>query len=278
MKIAIGFFGITRSLRWTLDSIKEKIISPLANLGELELFSSLVYQSEISNVRSGENEILYPEDYKLLNCRVNVLHKPAECLDKLNYEKILKNGDAWGDNGKSLSNLLHQLTTLQGLVEPINLFNPDLIILVRPDLLYHDNFSTSCVDQINRSGHTIQLPNWQWARGVNDRFAICGNESFQAYANRVDLIEEFLSGNNGPLHAEKFLWWSLNKCRIKIIPTSLRGSRTRANGFTVNENFKEISLYKKIRRFYINSIHSRDFNYGYQWLGQESPSSNTLTE
>jgi hypothetical protein len=255
LKIAIGFFGITRSLRWTLPSIEHKIIEPLRGIGEVKLFSSLIYQTEISNPRSREHEIVDPDDYKLLKCDVNILHKPGECLEKFNYKKILEYGDAWDDKGKSLSNLIHQFATLEALAKPINSFDPDLIVLIRPDLFYHDDFLSVCVDQLNRPDNCISIPNWQWSRGINDRFAICGRQSFSAYVDRANLMEDYLSRKKRPLHAERFLWWVLNKRKIKVYPVNLKATRIRSNGFMLIENFQPISLAKKIRRLFTNNMH-----------------------
>jgi hypothetical protein len=98
------------------------------------------------------------------------------------------------------------------------------------------------------SPESISLPNWQWYGGYNDRFAICGSDSYLGYTNRINLISEYLKKKSGPLPAERFLKYSMHKRNISLKFCTLRASRVRANGLTVAENFNPASLGKRLRR------------------------------
>ena len=67
-RIAIGFFGLARSLQWTLPSIQQNIIQPARELGDVRLFAHLYRQTHIKNSRSGEDNALNPDEYLLLQC------------------------------------------------------------------------------------------------------------------------------------------------------------------------------------------------------------------
>ena len=140
-RIAIGFFGVSRSLKWTLPSIRENIIEPARQLGDVRLFAHLYQQAHITNPRSGEDDPLDPEEYRLLECDEVRLEEPGHCLEEARYEWILSHGDAFHDGGKSLANLIHQLHSLQVVGRMMELWNPALIILARPDLQYQDSFT-----------------------------------------------------------------------------------------------------------------------------------------
>jgi hypothetical protein len=258
-KIAIGFFGVTRSLKWTLPSIRENIIEPARRLGDVRLFAHFYQQTHITNPRSGEDDPLDPEEYRLLECDEVRLEEPGHCLAEARYEWILSHGDAFHDGGKSLANLIHQLHSLQMVGRMIGTWDPDIVILARPDLHYHTGFSAALYEHINLSPMALSLPNWQWYGGYNDRLAICGKISFKIYANRIDFIGRYLHKTGGPLPAERFLKYSLHMHRIKPRLLSITASRVRANGKIVNEDFKSASIGKQLRRafdFYFSFIKS----------------------
>ena len=247
-RIAIGFFGLARSLTWTLPSIQQHVLEPAEQLGETRLFAHLYQQTHISNPRSGENNVLDPDEYKRLNCDEVLLEAPGECLKDADYEWILSQGDAFDDGGKSLSNLIHQLHSLDRLGDMIERWSPDIVVLIRPDLQYHDSLGPLIKKHIHLSPEAISVPDWQWYGGVNDRFAICGSEAYKAYAHRIRLIPSYLKKTGGPLPAERFLRFCLNQHGLCPEAVHVRASRIRANGQKVDENFQVISKSKLIRR------------------------------
>jgi hypothetical protein len=147
-RIAIGFFGITRSLKWTLPSIQKNIIEPSRLLGESRLFAHFYHQEHIDNPRTGEHQSLDPNEYLLLECDEIKIEKPGNCLIEANYTWILSHGDAFHDEGKSLANLIHQLHSLKQVGCMIEAWKPDLVIMARPDLMYHDNLYDEIKKQI----------------------------------------------------------------------------------------------------------------------------------
>ena len=253
-RIAIGFFGITRSLKWTLPSIQENIIQPARQLGEVRLFAHLYQQTHIANPRSGEDELLDPEEYRLLKCDEVTLEAPGGCLEEARYDWILSHGDAFHDGGKSLANLIHQLHSLQVLGRMVGKWSPNVVILARPDLQYQDNCKEIIAGHLSLSTDSLTIPDWQWYGGYNDRFAVGGLRAIQAYLDRVSLIPLYVQRTGGPLPAERFLRFSLHEHGILPNRTSLRASRVRANGYTLLENFKPASVGKRAARFFELSI------------------------
>jgi hypothetical protein len=254
-RIAIGFFGITRSLKWTLPSIQKNIIEPARALGETRLFAHLYQQDHIHNPRTGEDQSLDPNEYQLLGCNEVELEKPGNCLTEANYEWVLAHGDAFFDEGKSLANLIHQLRSLQQVGRMIDQWEPDVVILARPDLLYHDSLYEEIAKQIQQSKIFISIPNWQWFGGVNDRFAIGSRESCRAYTKRFEYIHPYIEKTGGPLPAERFLRFCLNQQGIIPRPMPITASRIRSNGRVVEEDFSPISTGKYLKRT-IESIFS----------------------
>jgi len=258
-RIAIGFFGITRSLKWTLPSIQNNIIDPARKLGDVRVFAHLYQQKHVLNPRSGEDHALDPHEHQLLQCDEIKLEAPGVCLVTANYEWVLSHGDAFHDEGKSLSNLIHQLHSLQEVGQMMDSWKPDLFLLTRPDLMYHDDFTEIINKQLKSSPKSITLPNWQWYGGYNDRFAVCGPVAGSAYTNRINLIPEYLKKTGGPLPAERFLAFNLHKMKLNLDFCNLRASRMRANGEQVKENFKTVSISKRTKRFLSRYFSSTKF-------------------
>ena len=89
----------------------------------------------------------------------------------------------------------------------LRVISSDLTIFVRPDLYYWDSFEKNIRNLINISKDYIAIPNWQFHKGLNDRFAICTSDyASNIYSNRIKEINNYL------IHNKKTF-----KCRILII-------------------------------------------------------------
>jgi hypothetical protein len=246
-QIAIGFFGITRSLKWTAPSIKKNIIDPIRPLGNIMVYGHFYKIKFIKNKRSGENQPVHQNDDKNLKFDELLLENPDHILKKIDYKKILSYGDAWDDDGKSLSNLIHQLASLKRLAGLISKQKPDVVILARPDLYYRDSFLDVVKLHLKLPSYYVSVPHWQWFGGVNDRFAVLGYEAFLAYASRLDAVHKYLETEKKPLHSESFLWKTLIRNNIIISTMDIKAHRVRANGIELSEGFEKLTLSRIIR-------------------------------
>lgn len=237
MKIAICFFGITRSLGYTIASIERNVIAPCKQLGETRVYCHFFEQSRIANPRTGEfGELL--EEYQLLQPDQIVLEPPEMCLADRDYQHIANFGAPMSADIASLKNLVHQLHSLEHVHSMAEPWRPNLYLFCRPDLKYHDNLETPIKQAIARdTPHTV-LPYWQQFRGYNDRFAIClGEQPARAYATRIQLAMNFCKEKQVGLHAESLLRYALGSQGIRLHWMSARASRIRFNGEEVKESF-----------------------------------------
>ncbi|CAB3804558.1 hypothetical protein [Paraburkholderia caffeinilytica] len=237
MKIVISFFGITRSLKHTVSSIKENILSPARNHGEVSVVAHYFDLPYIKNVRTGEDFDLDTNEHSLLKYDKLVIEKPQECLEKWQFDKIASYGDAWNDSFSSLKNLIHQLHSLDTATSMATEFDPDLVIFCRPDLEYHDSFEKVLRFFSKKRFNGAVIPFWQWWGGYNDRFAFCGRDAIRDYGCRARSMNSFLERSTTPLHSEKLLRFSLNQSNVPVRVTDLRASRVRANGQRKDETF-----------------------------------------
>ena len=127
MRIAVCFFGLSRSLRTTHESIRENVLDPCRRTGETVSLAHLYYQGRVTNVRSGEDAVLDPDDYRLLDLDAVWLQfkVPAELASIV--ERLKPFGDEWNDGFSSLNNLIRQLYSLSSVYQMTRLYEPDVV-------------------------------------------------------------------------------------------------------------------------------------------------------
>lgn len=235
-RIAICYFGITRSLPYTLDSLTANVVRPAKATGEIRVFAHLFRQERIDNAATGEVAELDPDDHRLLEPDDLQLEAPEVCLDQWNYDRLREAGDAWNDGFRSLRNLVHQLHSLHAVTRMAACWNPHVWIFARPDLRYHDSLRPVLSLASKGGAETVWLPLWQSRGGRNDRFAIIrGGRAARTYGMRAERMADFCTLTGGPLHSERLLGFVLREERVRLIKT--RATRVRANGFNWPESF-----------------------------------------
>lgn len=237
-KIAICFYGITRSLGFTADSILGNIIAPARDLAEVKIFGHFYRMRRIDNPRSGEMGVAVGEEYHLLPIDGLETEEPGACLSNYPFREIREWGDWWGDDYRSLTNLIHQLHSLKMVHEASRAFGADVTIFARPDLLYYDTLHPALQRALNADADLVQVPRWQPFGGLNDRFAVTsGTVAAEAVATRVDLALGYCKERRAPLHSEQLLAYAVAARNLPVGLHSLRAGRVRANGARAKEIF-----------------------------------------
>ena len=237
-KISICFFGITRDLDKTFPSIARNIIYPATKYADVKVFCHFYDLKEVDNIRSQEKHKITNKNWYLFKAHKLVSEKPNDIFKYYSLNNIRKFGDEYNDNYKSIKNLIHQLFSLNKVYELSKSNFADLTIFVRPDLYYWDSFEKNIQILINISKDYIAIPNWQFHKGLNDRFAICTSDyASSIYSNRIKEIDNYLIHNKRPLNAECLLFYAVSKSKSKTLLLDIKASRVRANGKIVSENF-----------------------------------------
>ncbi|MDB4240814.1 hypothetical protein N9801_00920 [Yoonia sp.] len=236
--IAIGFFGIPRSIRFTKESIYTNILDPIKSEYNTKIFCHFIQQEAISNPRTGEYTKISQRDYNEMASDQTRLTSEFDPNLMRYLLKLKKFGDVNNDNYRSLNNLINQLYSMRQLTNEIEQEGYDICLFVRPDLRYHDSM-ISVIDLAYRcSSDTVFLPEWQPWRGLNDRFAVCvGKKAIRAYGKRILSAENYCKYSMSPLNSERLLQFSLRENNISIKKIPNRASRVRADGVEVDEDF-----------------------------------------
>jgi len=240
MRIAVGIFGIPRGAAIAHPAIERCLLAPLRGLGELSLLGHLFHQGRVDNLRSGESGALSPSDYALFASSFKLaLEAPQDCLAQWPYAELQGYGDSFGDQFRSMSNLVHQLHSLFQVTQMIKAVDPDVVVFARPDLLYHQEIPASAIRATARHDDRCYVPDWQWWGGYNDRFAICGRQAYLAYGERIRQARSYceLPATPRPLHSERLVQHALREARVAVRTLSLRASRVRVDGRIEDEDF-----------------------------------------
>jgi hypothetical protein len=244
-KIAICFFGITRSLTHTVSSIELNILAPARKLGEVIVYSHFFLQKDIINPRSGELGELDLDEQRLLPSDWLQLEEPDACLSDYDFDQLRSHGDSWQDDFRSLRNLVHQLHSLNAVTKAALADGADICLFCRPDLTYHDSLLRPLKLAAVTNVATVFLPYWQGNGGLNDRFAICvQKEAISAYGQRIQNAHAFCSTMAGPLNSEHLLAYSLSLAGVNICKIGNRASRTRLGGVKKYEDFSRPWVYR----------------------------------
>jgi len=250
MRIAVAFFGIPRNSLICFPSIEQKIYQYLPANAQVGSFYHLYEPQLVNNPRSGENGFIGESNYQSFAWMTGRLEEAGGCLTRWGFEEIKQYGDVWRDDFKSLSNLIHQLSSLYAVTELVSDFDPDVVIFIRPDLLYHDALPGFVLNACLSIGRAVYIPHWQWWNGLNDRFAICGRDVYGAYGRRIELAVPFCLQQQRGLHAERLLRFSMDQAGALVRTLDMRASRVRLNGQLVEEEFSaKHSMGRRENRF-----------------------------
>jgi hypothetical protein len=235
MRCLIGYFGLARLLAVTAPTIAAAFIDPLRQAcipilraGHFNIPAAL------DNPRTGERGALTQADpADLLGLDVCEQEPQTDAMIAGTLSLVRRYPDAFGDGHRSARNLCHQLRSLDRLWSLLCQFQPqpdDVILLLRPDLVYLDALNPVRDLGVLISDHAdLIVPGWQAWGGLNDRFAFMTSYAARRYATRFQMIKDGCAAS-GTLHAETFLAFTAAAHGLRVAHTSLRGLRLRANG------------------------------------------------
>jgi len=254
VKVALCFFGLTRSLKFTLDSIEKCIFDPLKNHGiRYDTFlHTYKMKTPYSNPRAGEKDlILDTDEYKLLEPEYHMVESKEVVSKKLDLEKYRTHGNPWGNEKRAIpgdfSTLDNHILYLWSLKQLTTMWSDaksrySHIIYCRPDVLYQVPLDISWFSFFPKS-RKIYIPNFGLCGDVNDRFALGRPEEMRLYGNRFN--DALAYSKKHPLASEAYLIATMKKHRIKYEHLNFFFIRVRANG---KKNGIDVSQIKTLTR------------------------------
>ena len=246
-KIAICFWGLLRSLRFTLPSIRQCIFKPLDD-------AKLPYEILLHTYTNNSAE------YKLLNPDIYKVDDQDQIHSRIKPEQYMSKGNPWESENKEdlVATFNNHILSLWSLKQVTLLWlkSPrkySHILYCRPDVTYINPID---VNWLLSKSDSIYIPNFQrfgckLLEGrsksykcayrnfkVNDRFAIGKPEQMKVYGLRFDSALEY--SKKHMLHSEIFLGDTLLKHKISVKFIRFGFLRTRINGMFAKSDIKEL--------------------------------------
>ncbi|MDO6412918.1 hypothetical protein Q4F19_00840 [Sphingomonas sp. BIUV-7] len=243
-RIFVGLFGLNRSLRWTLKSIRRNIFAPLARAGvDVVAAAHFNMPPVIHNIHSGETGVRHT-NAGWPGLDVSALLMEDQSAETIPAEIRPWMGEVLSDDtpkiAQTRANLIYQLHSLRRLWILAGLLDRDrfdAFLLIRPDMEYLDPLDIDHVlDRIVGHGVDLITPSWSEWSGLNDRFAFCSPRGAAVYADRLFAVDGFCR-RHGWLQAESLLKDVAEAAELKRETTPMRALRVRANGATWREPF-----------------------------------------
>ncbi len=236
-KVAILFFGLTRSLERTIDSIKKNLFTPLdENLIHYDIFiHTYKIFGPYYNSWSRENTNNYNnEDVEmLLNPKYFIFDNQQTIIDNIDFDEYYKKlGDWSGGMTSELTKYLikNMCLALYSKKQITLLFDKhindyDYAIIIRPDTQLDTKININDFNELN--DNNIIIPIKDCHSGCNDRFCI-GKPNVISYCGK--LFDELkIYSETTSITSERFFMDKLNEKSINIISKQIDLVRIRIN-------------------------------------------------
>ena len=256
MKIALCFWGLTRSLSHTIDSIREFIFKPLDenNIEYTTFMHTFSFSSNYYNPRAGESNVLLDfNEHRLLQPDFLQIDDQDIIKSSIDIKKYRSLPDPWETEYICLDNFICAMYSKKQLGIMVNnsQLKFDYVLYLRPDVRYINHLDMKYFNfaKIN----SICTPNYHLFPKLNDRLAILKFENLTQYSEMFNYMYEYSRIN--PLHSERFQYYMLTqRFHWTVLYIPIFFNRVRADGR--EEPDTKAILKKKNKRLNMN-LHTK---------------------
>ena len=247
MKVALCLWGLTRSLKFTIDSIREYILKPLDdnNIEYTIFMHTFSMSSKYYNPRAGEENIkLDFDEHHLLSPDFFKIDDQDAIKEQIQIKKYRTLPDPWNTNYICLDNFICAMYSKKqlGIMVKESNINFDYIVYLRPDVRYITPIDQRYFHVTHKN--TICTPNFHLFPNLNDRLAIITHCNLKTYSEMFDEMYEY--SRLYPLHSERFQYNIITRrFRWKVQYIPIHFNRVRADG---REEPDTRQYYKKLQQ------------------------------
>lgn len=238
MKVALAFWGLTRSLKQTYPSIQRHILDVLKKHDiQYTIFLHTYYlTTPYTNPRSKEfNLVLDNKEYTLLNANYVQREDQDDVKQSLNLPQYRTHVDPWNSKYTMVDNFVLAMYSKQQLGHLIHSSNEsfDYVLFLRPDVQYVNDLNPEWFQKATQT--QLCVPDFHcFSFKFNDRFALATQENALKYSK---LFSEMLDySKHQPLHSETMNYWYVTtKLNLTVAYLPFYFNRVRANGQISND-------------------------------------------
>jgi hypothetical protein len=224
-KIAVIFYGLTRSLSKTINSLKENLFNNLTKRSiDYDIF---IHTYKINGVyyNCWSNEYTnnyYNEDVqRLLNPKYYIYDNQEDVINSINFYEYYSNLGDWLDPNNSpekvkylIKNMCLALYSKKKITKLFEKYKNEYnyAIIIRPDLFLKNQINFDCLDKLDNKN--IFIPESEWFWGVNDKLCIASVDVIIYYGTLFDDLKEYSKIKS--INSENYLKDKLIEKGIKI--------------------------------------------------------------
>ena len=227
-RVAVIFFGLTRSLRSVYPNLKERLFDPLSAAGHT--YDCFVHTYHLPNTYinpwSKERETNYDNDaWKIVNPRKVKIDVQSEIERKINTRQYCSRGGDWSGsapNPKMLQYLVRNMVlALYSKKQATQLYmecraDYDFVIFTRPDQWLNTPFQPAWLQWLERTPiGTVLIPKEHGYHGINDRTCIARPRAAILYGNAYDHFLEW--SRSHPVTSEIYMRDYLKKTGLRPV-------------------------------------------------------------
>jgi hypothetical protein len=227
-KVAIIFFGLTRTLNKTIHSLQENLFKPLnENSMNYDIFMH-TYKifGPYHNMWSGENTDNYNNEdvEEILHPKYLISDNQETIANSIDFNEYYKNLGNWTDMSEEVTKYLikNMCLALYSKKQITLLFDKyineyDYAIIIRPDTLLHSKININ--EFYNLNDNNIIVPEKDWFWGCNDRMCI-GRPSIISYCGKLfDHLQPY--SEHTSIISERFFLDKLKEKSVNIIKNNI---------------------------------------------------------
>lgn len=227
-KVALLFWGLARSTKWTQSSLKKNILDVLTRnkINYKIFFHTYFIKNKYTNKRAGENNIiLNNDDYKIINPDYFSYDWQEDIIKDINFDNYYPKRDPWGNKFTTFKNYILAMNSQKKVSEMfLNKQNEyDYVIYIRPDVKFINELNINWFHLCKEN--CILTPQFGKYSGINDRFAIMKKEQVKIYGSRIDILND-----KRYLTSERRLYYICKTNKINNIEINIKFQRVRATG------------------------------------------------
>jgi hypothetical protein len=234
-RVAVLFYGLTRSLRDIYPNLRVNLFNELTNNNyEYDTFiHTYLLDNPYINKWSGETVTNYDNtSYKIVNPRDFILQKQNLIEKKLRIPEYYGKLGNWAGCANTLHMKMYlvrnMVLALYSKMKVIELFSKyisdyDYVIITRPDQQFHTKLNTNIFNLLN--SNNIVIPLQHSYHGINDRFCIATPINAIKYGNMFKHLKKY--SEKKPIISEVFVKDYLDFIGLKVIFSPIKSNLVR---------------------------------------------------
>jgi hypothetical protein len=235
-KVAIIFFGLTRTLGKTINSLELNLFKPLRdNSIEYDIFiHTYKIYGQYNNQWSKEqiNDYENEDVDKILKPKYFICDNQEDIINSINFNEYYRKLGNWTGMNQDMTKYLirNMCLALYSKKQITLLFEKhisdyDYAIIIRPDTQLLNKFNTNYFNELNNNN--IIIPQKDWYQGCNDRICIGTPDIILYYGKLFDDLKQYSTEKS--IISERYLLDKLNERNITIISKDINYNNLRIN-------------------------------------------------